>query len=90
MTTDRWRPIASASKHATSVEAPLLLSDGKNVWLGYWEPNGDYLLGHRAGWTDGTPGDWNYQLLCCIKPTHWKPCPWPSPKPRDSTKRSSP
>lgn len=86
MSGDRWRPIASARFQITDENRPILLSDGENVWLGYWEPNGRYLYayaqGAGGGWTDGVPGHWTAELVRCLEPTHWKPCPRPSPKPR--------
>lgn len=82
MSKERWRSIGTAPDD-TDENKPILLSDGEQVWLGYWEPNGRYLYpAGEGGWTDGRPGHWNEQLVCRLRPTHWKPSPRPSPKPR--------
>lgn len=78
-----WRPIRTAPKDGTLV----LLSDGKDVWLGWWDETNGGLIYKYPGWTDGRPDHWGEQTTRVLEPTHWQPKPAPSQRPRAKKRR---
>lgn len=78
-----WQPISSAPRDGTHVLLAIPVdrdpTDSLPPWfqiVGWWDDdiNAD---GEDAGWTDGTPANWNMQEYAIWEPTHWQPLPSP-------------